>query len=324
MNNLAINSILDTKYSEYFGFTANEVKDIAEYYGAGDKLEELSIWYDGYRYGNSEIFNPWSIINYFRNSGRVGTYWQSTGSNDIIGEILEDADEDIYDNLQALIEGKSFSTYIDTGVIYPQIKNNPSSIYSFLLVAGYLNAVKSDVSFGGDYMCEVAIPNKEITFIYQKEILNKLTNIIPQASSVAIQEAIYVGDTEKLKKHLHKFLMQSVSNFDTSGENFYHGLILGICAMVDNKYIVSSNRESGYGRFDIQLMPKSSSKLPGILIELKAEKFVSGDQLKQLAKTAIDQINEKQYETEMRTKGINNIIKYGIAFSGKTVEIAVE
>ena len=324
LNNLAINSILDSKYSEYFGFTVDEVKDIAEYYGAGDKLEELSTWYDGYRYGNSEIFNPWSIINYFRNSGRVGTYWQSTGSNDIIGEILEDADEDIYDNLQALIEGKAFSTYIDTGVIYPQIKNNPSSIYSFLLVAGYLNAVKSDVSFGGDYMCEVAIPNKEITFIYQKEILNKLTNIIPQASSVAIQEAIYVGDTEKLKKHLHKFLMQTVSNFDTSGENFYHGLILGICAMVDNKYIVSSNRESGYGRFDIQLMPKSNLKLPGILIELKAEKFVSGDELKRLAKVAINQINEKQYETEMRTKGIDNIIKYGIAFSGKSVEIAVE
>ncbi len=118
--------------------------------------------------------------------------------------------------------------------------------------------------------------------------------------------------------------MQTVSNFDTSGENFYHGLILGICAMVDNKYIVSSNRESGYGRFDIQLMPKANSKLPGILIELKAEKFVSEDELKRLAKTAIDQINEKQYETEMRTKGINNIIKYGIAFSGKNVEIAVE
>ena len=210
------------------------------------------------------------------------------------------------------------------GVIYPQIKNNPSSIYSFLLVAGYLNAVKSDVSFGGDYMCEVAIPNKEITFIYQKEILNKLTNIIPQASSVAIQEAIYVGDIEKLKKHLHKFLMQTVSNFDTSGENFYHGLMLGICAMVDNNYIVSSNRESGYGRFDIQLMPKANSKLPGILIELKAEKFVSGDELKRLAKAAIEQINEKQYETEMKTKGINNIIKYGIAFSGKSVEIAFE
>lgn len=118
--------------------------------------------------------------------------------------------------------------------------------------------------------------------------------------------------------------MQTVSNFDTSSENFYHGLILGICAMVDNKYIVSSNRESGHGRFDIQLMPKSNSKLPGILIELKTEKFVSGNELKRLAKTAIEQINEKQYETEMRTKGINNIIKYGIAFSGKNVEIAVE
>lgn len=148
--------------------------------------------------------------------------------------------------------------------------------------------------------------------------------VIPQASSIAIQEAIYLGDTEKFKKHLQKFLLQTVSNFDTSGENFYHGLMLGICAMVDNKYIVSSNKESGYGRFDIQLMPKAGSKLPGILIELKSEKFVSSDELKKLAKIAIEQISEKQYETEMRSKGIDSIVKYGIAFSGKSVEITVE
>ena len=166
LNNLTINSILDNKYSEYFGFTQDEVKMMAEYYGAPEKYDEILAWYDGYKFGDTEIFNPWSVINYFRNECQARAYWQSTGSNDIIGEILGEATEDIYKRLNALLQGESFLTYIDTGVIYPQIKNNPSSVYSFLLVAGYLKVVRSDSAFGGDFMCEVALPNKEITFVY--------------------------------------------------------------------------------------------------------------------------------------------------------------
>ena len=200
LNNLTINSILDNKYSEYFGFTQDEVKMMSEYYGAPEKYDEILAWYDGYKFGDTEIFNPWSVINYFRNECQARAYWQSTGSNDIIGEILGEATEDIYKRLNALLQGESFLTYIDTGVIYPQIKNNPSSVYSFLLVAGYLKVVRSDSAFGGDFMCEVALPNKEITFVYNKEILSKLNNIIPQATAIAIQEAIYSGDDESLQE----------------------------------------------------------------------------------------------------------------------------
>ena len=137
LNNLAIHSVLDNKYSSYFGFTPDEVREMAAYYGVSDKYKELCEWYDGYRFGKTEIFNPWSVINYFNNECEPRTFWQSTGSNDIIGEIIAEADKGIYERLTSLVNGDSFTTYIDTGVIYPQIKNNPSTIYSFLLVAGY-------------------------------------------------------------------------------------------------------------------------------------------------------------------------------------------
>lgn len=321
LNNLAINSILDTKYSEYFGFTADEVKEIARYYHAEDKYDEICEWYDGYKFGNTEIFNPWSVINYFRNGCQPRAYWQSTGSNDIIGEILGGADETIYEKLNALLQGESFLTYIDTGVIYPQVKSNPSSVYSFLLVAGYLKVIKSEPSFSGDFMCEVALPNKEITFVYNKEILQKLNNIVPQATAISIQEAIYSGDTAALQKNLGTLLMQSVSSYDTVGENFYHGLVLGLCATLDNRFYITSNRESGEGRYDLCLCPKDG-KLPGILIELKAAKDCPEDELKELSETALKQINDRKYDTELTTKGIKNIFKYGVAFSGKKVQIS--
>ncbi len=320
LNNLAINSILDTKYSEYFGFTADEVKEIARYYQAEDKYDEICEWYDGYKFGNTEIFNPWSVINYFRNGCQPRAYWQSTGSNDIIGEILSGADETIYEKLNALLQGESFFTYIDTGVIYPQVKSNPSSVYSFLLVAGYLKVIKSEPSFSGDFMCEVALPNKEITFVYNKEILQKLNNIVPQATAISIQEAIYSGDTAALQKNLGTLLMQSVSSYDTVGENFYNGLVLGLCATLDNRFYITSNRESGEGRYDICLCPKDG-KLPGILIELKAAKDCPEDELKELSEKALAQIDARKYETELTVKGVRNILKYGVAFSGKRVMI---
>ena len=320
LNNLTVNSVLDGKYSEYFGFTPDEVKEMARYYNAYNKYDEICAWYDGYRFGNTEIFNPWSVINYFRNDCQARAYWQSTGSNDIIGEILEEADQTIYEKLNTLMQGKSFLTYIDTGVIYPQVKNNPSSVYSFLLVAGYLKVIKSDPSFSGDFICEVSLPNKEIAFVYNKEILQKLNNIVPQATAISIQEAIYSNNTVALQNQLSTLLMQSASTYDTVGENFYHGLVLGLCATLDNRYIVTSNRESGEGRYDICLCPKNNS-LPGILIELKAGKNCSNDELKKLAAKALEQISEKKYDTDLTAKGISMVFKYGVAFSGKRVEI---
>jgi hypothetical protein len=322
LNNLAVNSIMDNRYSEYFGFTPEEVKEIARYYHAEEKYEEICAWYDGYRFGDSEIFNPWSVINYFRSYCQPKAFWQSTGSNEIIGELLANAGDDIYERLNVLLQGESFLTYIDTGVIYPQIRNNPSSVYSFLLVAGYLKAVKVEPAFSGDYMCEVALPNQEIAFVYNKEILQKLTNIIPQATAISIQEALYSNDAQRLQKEIHRLLLQSASCYDTVGENFYHGFVLGLCAMMDNRYHISSNRESGEGRYDIQLLPKFEN-MPGILIELKAAKNFSKEKLKQLSETALAQMENCKYDIEMISKGIKTIFKYGVAFSGKQVVVTV-
>lgn len=320
LNNLKINSVLDNKYSEYFGFTPEEVMEMAQYYNAEEKYEELCEWYDGYRFGKTEIFNPWSVINYFNNACEPRAFWQSTGSNEIIGEILAEATPEIFERLKLLLQGESVLTYVDTGVIYPQIRNNPASIYSFLLVAGYLKAEKATVSFNGDFMCEVALPNKEIMYVYNKEIMQKLDAVIPQSTAVYIQEAIYSGNSALLKEQLGKLLRQSVSCYDVAGENFYHGLVLGLCAMLDNRYYITSNRESGEGRYDIQLLPKNND-MPGVLVELKADKGCAD--LRALAKAALRQMEERKYDTEMRTKGINNVFKYGVAFRGKEVEIEI-
>lgn len=321
LNNLTIHSVLDNKYSSYFGFTSDEVKEMAEYYGAADKYDEICQWYDGYRFGKTEIFNPWSVINYFNNECEPRAFWQSTGSNDIIGEIISEADKEIYERLTALVNGETFTTYIDTSVIYPQIKKNPSTIYSFLLVAGYLKALKTTPAFNGDFMCQVALPNREISFVYHKEILQQLNHIIPQPIGISIQEAIFSGDKKRLKELIQTLLTQSVSSFDAAGENFYHGFMLGLCALFSGSFI-SSNRESGDGRYDIQLRPFRKN-LPGILIELKAQKNCTREQLKKLSETALSQIIDKKYDTELTAAGVETIYKYGVAFSGKNVEITV-
>lgn len=323
LNNLKINSILDERYSEYFGFTSSEVHEMADYYHASDKYQELCEWYDGYLFGNTEIFNPWSVIGYFNNNCRPKAFWQSTGSNDIIREVLASATPDIMERLELLMKGESFVTHIDTGVIYPQIQNDPSSVYSFLLVAGYLKAVSCDQSYGEDYMCEVALPNKEISFVYSKEILSQLENIIPRSVAVAIQEAIYKVDSDSLQKTLEKFLLQTISFHDAANETFYHGLILGMCAVMDNSYRITSNREAGDGRFDIQMLPLNK-RLPGILIELKAGKDRSETQLEDLANVALQQINDRAYSVDLQAMNVTSIIKIGIAFSGKRTRIAAE
>ena len=323
LNNLKINSILDERYSKYFGFTSDEVREMAEYYSASDKYQELCDWYDGYRFGNTEIFNPWSVIGYFNNNCRPKAFWQSTGSNDIIREVLASATPDIMERLELLMKGESFITHIDTGVIYPQIQNDPSSVYSFLLVAGYLKAVSYDQSYGEDYMCEVALPNKEISFVYSKEILSQLEYIIPRSLAIEIQEALYKMDVDALQRGLEKYLMQTISFYDAANESYYHGMVVGLCAVMINNFRITSNRESGNGRYDIQMLPLTKH-LPGFLIEIKAEKDCSEKQLEDLAQAALQQINDRSYSTEMQALGIKSITKLGLAFSGKRARIAAE
>lgn len=316
MNNLKIYSVLDENYSEYFGFTSEEVKELLSYYGKDDKYEEVSDWYDGYRFGNTEIYNPWSVINYVTDNCFPKAFWQSTGSNDIIGEIIAEATPEIKENLYKLLCGEKVMTFVDTGVIYPEISKNPSSIYSFLLVAGYLKVTDVYPQNDGNFLCNVAIPNKEIRFVYEKEILNRThqNNI-----AVMISQAVFSEDADKLQSVLEKFMLDSISSFDGAQEGFYHGMMFGLCAVAGDRYQIRSNRESGSGRFDLQLKPLVSG-IPGFLFEFKYTKDEHAD-LNVLAEKALAQIEEKKYDTEMISCGIQAVKKIGIAFRGKSVAV---
>lgn len=316
MNNLKTYSILDDGYSSYFGFTEKEVKDMLRYYGKDDKYNELSEWYDGYRFGNTEIFNPWSVINYISDNCFPKAFWQSTGSNEIIGEIIQAATPEITKDLYKLLCGEKIAAYIDTGVIYPEVQNNPYSIYSFLLVAGYLKVANIYPQSDGNFMCDVAIPNKEITFVYEKEVLNRTNQ---NSLAISISQAIFSRDTQKLQALLEDFMVKSISSIDGANEGFYHGMMLGLCAILGNRYKIRSNRESGLGRFDIQLMPLTKG-MPGFIFEFKHTKDEHTD-LSALADSALQQIEAKKYDTELRDNGVNSIISIGIAFRGKSAVV---
>lgn len=316
MNNLKTYSILDDGYSSYFGFTEKEVKDMLRYYGKDDKYNELSEWYDGYRFGNTEIFNPWSVINYISDNCFPKAFWQSTGSNEIIGEIIQTATPEITKDLYKLLCGEKIAAYIDTGVIYPEVQNNPYSIYSFLLVAGYLKVANIYPQSDGNFMCDVAIPNKEITFVYEKEVLNRTNQ---NSLAISISQAIFSKDTQKLQSLLEDFMVKSISSIDGANEGFYHGMMLGLCAILGNRYKIRSNRESVLGRFDIQLMPLTNG-MPGFIFEFKHTKDEHTD-LSALADSALQQIEAKKYDTELRDNGVNSIISIGIAFRGKSAVV---
>lgn len=316
MNNLKTYSILDDGYSSYFGFTEKEIKDMLRYYGKDDKYNELSEWYDGYRFGNTEIFNPWSVINYISDNCFPKAFWQSTGSNEIIGEIIQTATPEITKDLYKLLCGEKIAAYIDTGVIYPEVQNNPYSIYSFLLVAGYLKVANIYPQSDGNFMCDVAIPNKEITFVYEKEVLNRTNQ---NSLAISISQAIFSKDTQKLQSLLEDFMVKSISSIDGANEGFYHGMMLGLCAILGNRYKIRSNRESGLGRFDIQLMPLAKG-MPGFIFEFKHTKDEHTD-LSALADSALQQIETKKYDTELRDNGVNSIIRIGIAFRGKSAVV---
>lgn len=312
MNNLKINSILDSDYSSYFGFTKNEVIDMLQYYGYENKYQEICEWYDGYRFGNTEIFNPWSVINYIADKCFPKAFWQSTGSNEIIGEIISNASNEINENLYKLLCGEKITTYIDTSVIYPEVQNTPYSIYSFLLVAGYLKAASIYPQYDGNFMCDVSIPNKEIAFVYEKEILNRTNQ---NNISISIQQAIFSKDASKLQSLLEDFMLKNISTIDGANESFYHGMMLGLCAILSNQYQIKSNRESGLGRFDIQLIPLAK-EIPGFIFEFKYTKDPHID-LESLADSALKQIEEKKYDTELLDAQVHSIVKIGIAFCGK-------
>lgn len=321
LNNPIVNSVLDEKYSKYFGFTIEEVNDMATYYGQEEKVDELREWYDGYRFGSTEIYNPWSVANYFYNNCQAKPYWINTSDNEIIREIMASITPEIADNLLALMQGETVQTSLNMDVIYPRITDGTDTIFSFLLIAGYLRPVDDAVETEFGTFIELELPNKEIRRVYNTEILSWIRGTLDGNVMAGLEKALYLNDGKKLQESIRKYMITCISCFDGATEGFYHGMMLGFVAGMSSRYYIRSNRESGDGRFDLTLEPKISS-MPGIVMEFKAIKDPSG--LPTSAREALMQIGEKHYDTDMKDRGIKEIVKYGVAFAGKNVEIIKE
>ena len=288
---------------------------MAKYYGAEDKLPEIKAWYDGYDFAGREIYNPWSVLQYFRNNCKPDAYWLDTSSNDLITEIVRDLPHDMAKTLEALLRdetcwvpmAKDLGPYLD-------IVKNKSSLYALLVSSGYLK-VCSPIEKG---VCAVAIPNHEIAQVFVGDIRDKINRHLAVGTG-DIATALVCRDMSALKSAIASFLLESVSYFDAAAEGFFHGLTLGFLAVLRDEFRVLSNVESGEGRFDIALRPRIEG-YPAFIIEVKAADS-DKDDLKALAREARAQIDGKQYDASFRAEGLADIEKIGLAYFKGKVEL---
>ena len=319
LNNLRVCSVLSDAYCDIFGFTQEEAARLMEECGVGDKLPELKRWYDGYRFGSQEIYNPWSVICYISEGCKFQRYWLNVSGNSILKVLLEHVDERRREELQQLLQLKeaSVEALVDEGTIYSDIREDENALYMMLLTTGYLKSIETWQDRRGRWWCRLQIPNREVLLAYEDEILGKVVGRGNRVALFEMLDAMTAGKVDLFQKHLGKILKDSVSYHDTAQpESFYHGLILGFSVLMEDEYRVESNRESGYGRFDIAFFPLKDGT-PGVILELKSAK--SEEAMEEKAKEALRQIEEKAYLTEFSQQGVKEVWKYGIAFCGKKV-----
>ena len=320
LNNLKVCSVLSDSYCDIFGFTQEEASKLMEECGAADKIPELRQWYDGYRFGWAEIYNPWSVIRYIDEGCRFQPYWLNVSGNSILHVLLEEVDEDRRRELEGLMKEIPVEATIDEGVIYGEIHESSNALYMMMLTTGYLKAIESYWDPSGEELpyCKLLIPNREIRMIYRKEILGWMAT---KSDSIQLQKmlrAMVSGDVETFRDRLQKLLTGVVSYHDAARnpENFYHGILLGFSVLMNGSYRVESNREAGYGRFEIAFFPLKPGT-PGVILELKSVK--SEEELEETAQAALRQIGEKSYIAEFSRQNVKEIWNYGIAFCGKRV-----
>jgi len=322
LNNLRVWTVFDGRYAEYFGFLEDEVAAMAAYYGASSKMPEIKSWYDGYDFGGTEIYNPWSVLNYFGHDCVAKPFWLDTSSNDVIADIVRDLPHDTAETLEKLLrDGRALVRMTQELGPYAQIRNEAETLYALLVSSGYLKVVPS---VGGEDVPDgyawVSIPNRELEKVFVGDVVSKVRRYsVRGESDVAL--AIFNRDPAAFRMAIQHFLADSVSYYDGS-EAFYHGMTLGFLAVLRNRYRVRSNREAGDGRFDIALTPLVRG-FPGVIIEVKAARSAR-QSLKRLAQEARAQIDRKSYEAEMVADGLTDILKLGLAFHKKRVALAVD
>ena len=323
LNNLEVNTILRYSFNDKFGFTEGEVEELSNYYEATDEFESIKKWYNGYIFGGEIIYNPWSVLNYLKNR-REGfmPYWINSSSNDLIKRLLLKGDNSLKLELEDLIEGNSINKVIDDNIVMSEVEDSNENIWSFLTLSGYLKAIKTE-NIEGRLNCELKIPNKEVHIFYENLIEKWFKETLNNQKYNTMLKALITKDVEVFEEIFGDFVMRNMSYFDPSGEEpekVYHAFVLGMIVSLADKYEVKSNKESGYGRYDVMLIPKDTSKL-GIIIEFKRIKDIAPKTIDEGANEALKQIEEKEYEAELEDRNVVNIWKLAIVFKGKRVKI---
>ena len=316
LNNLRVCSVLSERCSDIFGFTQEEADNLLSMCGLEARRDDLKTWYDGYLFGSSEIYNPWSVISFIDNDCKFQPYWLNTSGNSILKALLARIDARKEADLLGLLKGKALSAPVRENIIYADLNSDRGALYMMLLTAGYLKAVKTWKDDRQKDWASLQIPNLEISCAYEDEILE---NIVPHQGQIVLMdmmEAMTEGRGEDFATYLSELLRDFVSFHDSSHnpESFYHGLLLGLSVWLEGRYRVESNKESGYGRFDIAFFPMKEN-LPGVILELKTVR--EEEEMEAAAQGALAQIEEKAYPAELARQGVQEVWKYGIAFWGK-------
>ncbi|MGP3779308.1 AAA family ATPase [Halanaerobium saccharolyticum] len=320
LNNLLVSGLLESKYDQFFGLLEKEVEEIFSYYDLEYRLQEVKRWYNGYYFGDQLVYNPWSIINCIASQGELKPYWVNTSGNELIKDLIINAEAEVKGQFEDLLKNKSFKTRIDENIVFADVRTKSSSLWSFLLYSGYLKANTRQREQGRLY-CELEIPNQEIKYIYEEIIYDWLEESISSNKLSEMLTALITGNIEEFSLIFKDFVLSSMSSFDPAGneaEKVYHAFVLGLLLNLNDNYEINSNRESGYGRYDIMVIPNKKDKL-GIIIEFK--KVADNENLDKAVKAALKQIEERKYQQELEKRGIKNVIHLGIAFSGKNVKI---
>ena len=321
LNNLKVDTILNKKYSEYFGLLESEVIKMLDYFEMKYKIEEVKEWYNGYIFGDKRVYNPWSIINYVDN-GEIKAYWANVSGNTLLENMLDQAGEDVYTDLKRFTDGESIEKYISDGTTIKSLLSNDDEIWQLFLYSGYLTKAKEQIEIDEtlEYtnIYNLKIPNKEIRKYFGNMFLNRFFGT--ELKTSILIKALESGDIKKFEKTLGEIMVNMLSHFDLDSEmeKIYQVFMIGLVGFLMGKYEIISNNESGYGRYDLAMIPiKSNEK--AYLMEFKISKTEKSMTLK--AEEALKQIDEKKYDTRLKARGIKNILKIGIAFYGKKVKV---
>lgn len=316
LNNLNIVSITSDSFAEHFGFVPEEVEQMLKDYRLEENLETVRQWYDGYRFGETEVYNPWSVINYvnscYRNKKAFAKpYWSNTSSNSIVRNLVEHADISVKQEIEALIEGGTITKPIHEDITYDDMDSTQDNLWNFLFFTGYLKKIREEQD-GETIRMEMAIPNSEVRYVYKNAVLRWFEEKTDKKELSPLYDSILNGDPEKMAEILSENLMETISFYDYQ-ESYYHGFLAGMLKNIGN-YIVQSNRESGNGRPDI-LLKYPSVRGKAVIIEIKISKTYQG--LEEKCDEALRQIEEQNYEEALREEGYQDILKYGVAFYKK-------